>query len=102
MVAQELPSGLTVGVVSEGTLRLRDLMDAALGVLEKLDADMAAQFRAIPILNADDEYETYEDVLRALSACLPEGYYYGPTVGDGACYGIWRISDDDEFTASGG
>jgi hypothetical protein len=90
-----LPAGLTVGPVSEGTLKIEDLTKAALGVLKLLDYRLGRQFEEFGLTDetVEDENETYEDIVAAIDAKLPVGYFYGPAEGDGACIGIWLTDE---------
>jgi hypothetical protein len=43
----------------------------------------------------DLEHELHDDIENALTACAPDGVYYGGSEGDGSCLGFWQ--DDNEF-----
>lgn len=100
-------------IVSEGTLRLEDLVPAFIRALEeRLDeadaqghntAHMRRYIREIEerIETIPDYYETDDanwdlaGLYDTLNDCAPEGMYFGAHEGDGALYGFWPIEEDD-------
>lgn len=94
-------------VISEATLRTRDVAPAFLNALYELGDDAAHRadeirseyhdvFVAIQTLDSfvgdcrgDDAGCLMETLFDALDEFAPEGTYFGLHEGDGACYGFW-------------
>lgn len=119
------PTRLPIGVISEGTLRTDDLVDALIDALSSLRlsrADRATVREAQRALQAyhdagddaaDDDPDgpvealdlVLDDLTTMADAYAPDYAYYGSTDGDGACIGIWPSIpdgfDDDVYRAGG-
>jgi hypothetical protein len=95
-----------LGIISEGTLRVQDLLPSYLDVFRSLGgrlsrADANKLRRIIDRFDTDDE--TSEDVETAgefldelterLECAAPEFCYFGTTAGDGACFGFFLMAD---------
>jgi hypothetical protein len=85
-------------VISEGTLRPQDVIPAMMGLLERLDAGRAERLRGEYDIDFEDSLEGVdEEVLSelwteldtAINDELPEGFHFGASDGDGACFGVW-------------
>ena len=100
------------GAVSEGTCREEDLIPRFLDVLRELSPWKHGEFtRLYPeILDQQGTYlgpftslacrDAEEDCLVALFEALEElasseGYYFGAAEGDGACYGFWKVEEEE-------
>jgi hypothetical protein len=102
--------------ISSGTLRSADLLRSFADCYEALNptngAEMARTAHRIarnldnldisPKPWIDDVHEDAAEMIDALQAeinyCLGQAnqpYYFGTTEGDGACFGIWRVDDED-------
>ncbi len=97
--------------ISEGTLRTEDLIEACIPYLEEAgESDYADLLRAYLYVARDVDYHEalYEPFQEHLSMILneeifpkmediaPEGTYFGTMEGDGACFGFWRIQEEEE------
>jgi hypothetical protein len=98
-------------VVSEGTLRNFDLVPAYLDTLEAI-APAAYQQLAMPACGftpwpseamGDESHEWWtteaaDDLTSMLADALnehaPDGYWFGASEGDGACFGFWPVSEE--------
>jgi hypothetical protein len=97
--------------VSEGTLRTEDLIEACIPYLEEAGefdyADLLLAYLRVA-QDADYHESLYEPLQEHLSILLneevfpkmddiaPEGTYFGTLEGDGACFGFWRIQEEEE------
>lgn len=108
---------LSPGSISSGTLRPQDLLPKFLFTLEAVDQEMATKYNTELILLGfgysqcgvcfgedsplwEEESETIseiiEDISYDLSDYAPDGYYFGAHPGDGAEFGVWPITDEEE------
>lgn len=89
------------GTLISGTMRDEDLGPAFLDVLEEIDPDRAAEFRAdwAEVVVADWEHEDATEAVfelfDALDAAAPYGVYFGATEGDGSDFGFWEVESDE-------
>lgn len=93
-------------VVSEGTLRVQDLIAAYLDELDRFTPARASSLR-IDVQTMKDEYgeekwaetdeaaETLATLTDALERVAPWGHYFGTLEGDGACFGFWATDGED-------
>jgi len=103
------------GTITEGTLRVEDLLAAYISALENAidpddlsrDAESARAFlveanafyRRCDVHNDNDLQQAYfllDDLSNRISECAPEGFYFGAHEGDGALIGIWPVEDDTQ------
>lgn len=98
-------------VVSEGTLSLNDLIPRFADFLESQKPHWAGsnlvareyealikRCREVDLQHTDlsdggqvyEVVDLYEALTDALDAIAPDGYYFGPHEGDGACIGFWE------------
>jgi hypothetical protein len=101
MSKRRKPSTLSLGTISEGTLRPEDLIPAYISVVEDLRltkaerAELTGIKRRVRIYERDDDWtlEQADFDLDELTAIienhLPDYAYFGSLEGDGACFGIW-------------
>ncbi len=84
---------LKIGVRSEGTLRIEDLLDAAVDTLAEVAPRRAAGFRREVEKSAKDGHEYGDEILEEISDAVnehvPQFCYYGSLEGDGACIGVF-------------
>ena len=90
-------------IVSEGTLKDRDLFISTMGALSDLNKDRAEEIMQQWIfdivctedrsqINADEWVSwLLEDIHTALNEYSPTHFYFGAQEGDGACFGFWKI-----------
>lgn len=100
--------------VSEATLRSQDLLPKMLDALKEVAPEAHQQlmvpacgFAAVPAHALEDEDAEWwdseecswllnETLFDALNEHAPEGYCFGSHEGDGACFGFWKIEEDDD------
>ncbi len=108
MTNRKRQTTLSLGVISEATLRLEDLIPALLWDVRRLRLSRQERIdvSAIDRRNADD-YQTlpdgeteddarqfdYERLTEIAENHLPDYSYFGSTDGDGACIGVWPSLD---------
>lgn len=100
--------------VSEGTLRLEDLIPRMWEFIEEhgTDSMKSELIRNYPYLNPEhpiplatevhimDEagdwelHDLYEDMLQTMHMLAPSGCYFGSHEGDGALFGFWQVPDE--------
>jgi hypothetical protein len=97
-------------IVSEGTLREKDLIPAFIDVLSELSPEAYQQlmmpacgFSQVPSYALDDKDSDWwtseaagfvlESLFDALNEYGPEGFYFGANEGDGACFGFWECEE---------
>lgn len=92
-----------IGCISDGTMRLEDLIPKFLDWLVDLDSD-TGQYEGFiqevqERMDKRDYYECgdadfdLEELFDALDQYSPEGCYFGASIGDGACYGWWECEE---------
>jgi hypothetical protein len=92
-------------VISEGTLRPQDVIPAMMGLLERLNPDRLArikeEFHAFDFeeslenqdhLEGEEMDHLWEALDTAINEELPDGFFFGASDGDGACFGVWSQS----------
>ncbi len=98
---------LNEGAISSGTLRTQDLLRAFASEYERLLPFNGANLANRARVEADNidfaegaADETSQEILNDLTEALnelssPHGLYFGTTEGDGACFGFWKLENDD-------
>jgi len=88
-------------IVSTDTLRVDHLADAYLGAFDQLGQDVPEPFRSdlqqcaayASGLTAPDPCDAWDIATQwafdRLGELAPEGFYFGASEGDGACFGFW-------------
>ena len=88
-------------IVSTDTLRVDHLADAYLGAFDRLGQDVPEPFRSdlqqcaayASGLTAPDPCDAWDVAIQwafeRLGELAPEGFYFGASEGDGACFGFW-------------
>jgi hypothetical protein len=88
-------------IVSSDTLRVDHLADAYLGALDRLGQDVPEPFRSdlqqcaayASGLTAPDPCDAWDVATQwafdRLGELAPDGFYFGASEGDGACFGFW-------------
>ena len=99
-------------VVSEGTMGVNALIRKYLGVLETYAPDnYKAYIEANPelkdkdvwmALDVQDKSYIVDELADELNKIAPEGYYFGASEGDGACYGFWEVESDESKKCEAG
>lgn len=92
-------------VVSEGTMGVNALIRKYLAVLETYAPDnYKAYIEANPelkdremwmALDVEDKSYIVDELADELNKIAPEGYYFGASEGDGACYGFWEVNPNE-------
>lgn len=92
-------------VVSEGTMGVNALIRKYLAVLETYAPDnYKAYIEANPelkdrevwmALDVEDKSYIVDELSDELNKIAPEGYYFGASEGDGACYGFWEVNPSE-------
>jgi len=92
-------------VISEGTLRIEDLLPAFVLAARELDTEgsHARWLDGIEQCFEDEGYfeselaeSDFEELFRFLEEHAPEGMYFGVHPGDGACFGFWSLEEEEE------
>lgn len=98
---------LTEGAISSSTLRTQDLLRTFADELERLVPFNGANLANRARVEADhidfaegatDEIgtELVDELVEELNhLAAPHGLYFGTTEGDGACFGFWRMDEED-------
>lgn len=108
-VKRRKPTTLSIGTISEGTLRPEDLIPAYLSALDGLRLTKAerATVREIRRKELGDGTPTndsqmgdsdelgydVDELTQILESHVPDYCYFGTTEGDGACFGVWVDHD---------
>ena len=92
-------------VVSEGTMGVNVLIRKYLDVLETyapdnykvyIEANPELKDRNVWMaLDVRDKSYIVDELADELDKIAPEGYYFGASEGDGACYGFWEVESDE-------
>ena len=92
-------------VVSEGTMGVNVLIRKYLDVLETyapdnykvyIEANPELKDRDVWMaLDVRDKSYIVDELADELDKIAPEGYYFGASEGDGACYGFWEVEPDE-------
>jgi len=94
-------------VVSTAILRAQDLLPVFLTTLGILDPGRQRELcEGFPIgVRSFPDHPWWqseecacllnEDVFDALNEAAPEGYWFGASEGDGACFGFWKCEEDE-------
>lgn len=88
-------------IVSSGTLRPQDLLEAFAQALEERSnsngALVSEAYELANLLERDDYYRdpntvryVLNDLFDALNDVAPTGYYFGASESDGALFGFWE------------
>lgn len=105
---KRLPRRFAGTTVSEGTLQTRDLLEAALPFVRRVDRELATTVEAYLTVDADIErngavcslskelwQSQLECILLEAFECLedaaPTGTYFGAHPGDGTLFGFWSV-----------
>lgn len=90
-----------IGVYSEGTLRLEDIVIAVEFLAgESADLDVVIQAFWASKKGSEERAWCYEDICGELDDIAPEGCYWGGSEGDPACIGFWKAEDDESSESS--
>lgn len=93
---------LAIGIVSEGTLRPEDIGNALAWDLGRLrlsrdDRALVRSWDRVEDFESEEADELVAAMEDAMQRYCPPFAYYGASEGDGACFGVWAITDDDEL-----
>jgi len=83
------------GMTSSGSTRLTDIVG---GVEDLIPSDLFEEFTMTSEDDPDDECERtgiFEEIIDHLQEIAPDGCVFGTYEGDGACYGFWKIGDEE-------
>lgn len=110
---------ISVGAISEGTLRPDHLIVALAAELNRIQPESfdswvrhrgdvnlwATQSAARPTMDEPVPFGTedaLEELYDDLDGCAPAGMYFGASEGDGASIGWWPLTPSDEMFGCGG
>lgn len=94
---------ISIGSVSEGTLRPADLVDAFARELRRIAPDHALlKDRGLPADNTEELADIADILIDALNDLAPPYTTFGAHYGDGASFGFWPSLDSLEEDASYG
>lgn len=91
-------------VVSDGTLKPEDLIPKFLNALKNDETAHAKFLKDNPEIleiqswdDVDDETKSMlvDELTDALNDIAPDGYFFGASDGDGACFGFWQVDPDE-------
>lgn len=91
-------------VVSDGTLKPEDLIPKFLNTLKHDEPAHAKFLKDNPEIleiqswdDVDDETKSMlvDELTDALNGIAPDGYFFGASDGDGACFGFWKVDPDE-------
>lgn len=91
-------------VVSDGTLKPEDLIPKFLNALKHDETAHAKFLKDNPEIleiqswdDVDDETKSMlvDELTDALNDIAPDGYFFGASDGDGACFGFWKVDPDE-------
>lgn len=91
-------------VVSDGTLKPEDLIPKFLNALKHDETAHSKFLKDYPEIleiqswdDVDDETKSMlvDELTDALNGIAPEGYFFGASEGDGACFGFWKVDPDE-------
>ena len=91
-------------VVSDGTLKPEDLIPKFLNALKHDETAHAKFLKDNPEIleiqswdDVDDETKSMlvDELTDALNSIAPDGYCFGASDGDGACFGFWKVEPDE-------
>lgn len=88
-------------IISEASLKLEDLLDAAYGIITQynLSQQLKGKIERWFDEGMDPEegsYLFYEEVFYLFNKIAPDGYCFGSHPGDGACFG-WFYDDEMDW-----
>lgn len=91
-------------VVSDGTLKPEDLIPKFLNALKHDETAHSKFLKDFPEVleiqswdDVDDETKSMlvDELTDALNGIAPDGYFFGASDGDGACFGFWKVDPDE-------
>lgn len=91
-------------VVSDGTLKPEDLIPKFLNALKHDETAHSKFLKDNPEIleiqswdDVDDETKSMlvDELTDALNDIAPDGYFFGASDGDGACFGFWQVDPDE-------
>lgn len=97
-------------VVSDGTLKPEDLIPKFLNALKHDETAHAKFLKDNPEIleiqswdDVDDETKSMlvDELTDALNDIAPDGYFFGASDGDGACFGFWQVDPDESKKSEG-
>lgn len=97
-------------VVSDGTLKPEDLIPKFLNALKHDEAAHSKFLKDNPEIleiqswdDVDDETKSMlvDELTDALNDIAPDGYFFGASDGDGACFGFWKVDPDESKKSEG-
>lgn len=97
---------LDLGVISDGTLRAEDVGEALADALRPLrlsraDRALVRAWNRIEDFDSEESVELVASLEDVMQRYCPPFAYYGASEGDGSCFGVWAITDDDELPRYG-
>lgn len=105
-MANTMPAAGTT--ISSGTLKMSDLIPAAFDLLNSMDEVVADKIgtewkdvmeglycKDIEERDYDRECECFDAITDKINDLLPDDRYFGSIEGDGACFGVWSLPQDE-------
>ena len=102
MAIRQLPPSYRGAIVSEGTLRLEDLLESFGSFLKEASPEAYLQVleafteETLRLEGDEARVSLIERFDSALNDIAPAGTYFGAHEGDGACFGFWQATDPFE------
>lgn len=110
-MANRKPQYLPIGAVSEGTMRGEDLVPAYIAALDPLQLHrphrklLERMKKEVSRIGTDEQVtpseeawdRLIEDAELLMASYTPPLSYFGSHEGDGACFGVWPITDNPDF-----
>lgn len=89
-------------IISEGTMRIQDLVPKFADTLALVNEEKADELRAPDGIDDDDPWWLDEEkgcavlgeLFEELNDIASDGHYFGAHPGDGALYGFWEFEED--------
>jgi hypothetical protein len=94
-IAEDLRPEIHEGQTSSGSCKLDDIVQ---GIYELLPDELLEEFNLYDDSPDDDETRAavFDEICDHLNDIAPEGLEFGAQEGDGACFGFWKIAEEED------